>query len=172
MRAMLPIAAAVAFLFIWPSSASAEPCVDPDPDPLRRPIRQNRIPLYVAVENVRSPRGNVVITLYPNDPGRWLVKEGSLYIYTVPASVPTTETCIVVPGLNVYAIVAYHDRNGNGRLGQLVGRVPTEPVGGSRNPCTGLREPRLEEVRMRVDRAGIRTSIWLRHPYLFRCRPA
>ena len=156
-------AAAALLGFLSAGSAWAE-CRDPDPDRLRDPIVENRTPFHLTVENVRSRTGNIVITLYANDPARWLIEEGSLYIYTVPALAPTTEACIILPGPAVYAFTAYHDSNRNRNLDQIAGKLPTEGVGGSRNPCTGLRRPRLDEVRMRVTRADMETSIRLHYP--------
>lgn len=162
-------AAATLLGILSADSAWAQPCRDPDPDPLRTPIRDNRTPFNLTVEKVRSASGNIVITLYGDDPKRWLVDEGSLYIYTVPASAPKTTICIVVPGLRKYAIAVYHDRNRNGRIdrkdsGMFKG-VPTEDAGLSNNPSTlGMIWPKLPPALINVNRPGMATKIKLRSP--------
>lgn len=164
--------AAAALLGISSAGSAAE-CRYPDPDPQRAPIRENGIPFHVTVENVRSAEGNIVITLYGNNPRRWLEREGSLHIYTVRALAPTTGTCIVLPGLNQYAIGVYHDRNGNGHidrrdlkvLGRTIARdVPTEDGGLSNNPWIALIWPSLRSSLMDVNQPGMRTTIRLRRP--------
>jgi len=146
-------------------SAWAQSCRDPDPDPLRAPIRENQTPFHLTVENVRSNDGNIVITLYGNDPDRWLRPEGSLHIYTVPARASATRTCIVLPGLNQYAIAVYHDKNGNGRIDRNFIGVPTEDGGLSNNPSL-LRMvwPSLPPSLITVNGANMARTIRLRQP--------
>jgi uncharacterized protein (DUF2141 family) len=161
------LAAAAALLGTLPAEgASAQSCREPDADPLRTPVGENRTSFDLTVENVRSSSGNIVVTVYGDDPKRWLEHEGSLYIYTVPASASTVRTCLVLPGFRKYAIAVYHDRNGNGRIdrSKLLG-LPTEDAGLSNNPSlVQMVWPQLGPSLIDVKRAGMSTTIRLRRP--------
>lgn len=161
------VSTAAALLGMALADMASAQCLDPDPDPLRTPIRDNRTPFNLTVENVTSAKGKIVVTLYGNDPERWLKPEGSLYIYTVPARAPVTRICLVLPGPNRYAVAVYHDRNGNGRIDRNFLGVPTEGGGLSGNPSlVGLVWPKLSPSLISVDRAGTARTIKLRAPPL------
>lgn len=162
------LTAAAGLLGLVPlAGAGAQPCRDPDPQPRRSPIRENRTPFNLSVEQVRSSKGHIVVTLYGSDPKRWLKPDGSLYIYTVPARAPTTRTCIVLPGAGRYAIAVYHDRNGNGRIDRNFLGLPTEDGGLSNNPpVTRMVWPKLLPSLTDVPRAGMATTVRLRRPGL------
>ena len=158
-------AAAAILAILSVEGASAQPCKDPDPDPLRNPIRDNRVPFNLTVDKVGSATGNIVITVYGDDPAKWLATEGSLHIYTVPASAPRTHVCLVLPGRRKYAIAVYHDRNRNGRIDRNGLGIPSEDGGLSNNPSfIGLVWPQLQPALIDVNRAGMETTIKLRRP--------
>jgi uncharacterized protein (DUF2141 family) len=119
--------------------------------------------LMVRVENVRSSAGLMAVTLYGNNPSKFLAKRGSLYVGRSPAHQGVTETCIFVPQPGIYAIAVYHDLDGNRKLNRNLIGFPTEPVGFSNNPNTFLGIPSFNAVRFAVRQSGQRITVRLRN---------
>src|SRR5687767_13817091 len=66
---------------------------------------------YVDVENVRSSRGLIALTLYPDESRRFLARRGSLYVGRVPARAGTTRICIHLPSTGTWVFGVYHDED-------------------------------------------------------------
>jgi uncharacterized protein (DUF2141 family) len=120
--------------------------------------------LNVAVEGVRNGNGLVAVTLYADDPRKFLAKKGSIDVMRFNASAGTTRTCIFVPRPGTYAIAVYHDENGSRKLNRNGLGLPTEGFGFSNNPSTLAGLPAFRAVRLSVPRAGLTTRIRLRYP--------
>jgi uncharacterized protein (DUF2141 family) len=120
--------------------------------------------LYVRVENVRSSAGLMAVTLYANNPKKFLARRGSLYVGRSPAHQGVTETCIFVPQPGIYGIAVYHDADGNRKLNRNLIGFPTEAVGFSNNPNTFLGIPSFNAVRFAVRQSGQKISVRLRNP--------
>jgi len=109
--------------------------------------------LQVRVAGLKNAKGNITITVYPDDASRFLAKGGKLARQRVPAVQPETTACFSLPTAGGYAIAVYHDANDDHDFNRnFVGR-PTEGFGFSRNPKTVLGLPRFSEVRF-VAQAG------------------
>ena len=73
---------------------------------------------------------------------------------------PTAKTSVAAgPGVEVvfdaiapgdYAVSAFHDENGNGRIDTNFIGIPRESLGVSNNPKLGMGAPRFEVARVRV----------------------
>lgn len=120
--------------------------------------------LNVVAENVRNSNGVIAITLYADNPSKFLVKRGSLYVGRVDATTGTTRGCIFVPKPGVYAVAIYHDENGNGKFDRSSIGFPEEGFGFSNNPATLAGLPSFRSVRLNVPRAGLTTRISMRYP--------
>lgn len=103
--------------------------------------------LEVTVRNLKSDRGNVVFTLYPDDRKRWLAHHGQLFKFTVPATSPVTRACIALPAAASYALAVYHDENGNRHFDRNWIGMPAEGYGVSRNPTSLIGLPALKDSR-------------------------
>jgi uncharacterized protein (DUF2141 family) len=119
------------------------------------------IHLNVNVERVRSARGLIAVTLYPDEARKFLAKGGALYVVRVPARVPATRVCVNVPGPGVYALGVYHDANSNRRFDRTGLGLPAENFGFSNNPKPFFGIPHFSGVRVRVTRSGTWTTIRL-----------
>lgn len=75
-----------------------------------------------------SGGGKVVVALF-SDEGRWRARDGALRSIEAPVAGGAAEAVFegLPPGR--YAVMAYHDRNGDGRLNTLPVGLPTEPYG-------------------------------------------
>ena len=120
--------------------------------------------LFVRVQGVRSSEGLIAVTLYPDDPDRFLAHHGSLYVGRSPAHAGVTRACIYVPRPGIYAIAVYHDANANRKLDRKLIGFPAEAGGFSNNPATFLGLPSFHSVRFRVRESGDEITIRLRYP--------
>ena len=118
----------------------------------------------VVVEHVRSSAGQIAITLYADDPSRFLVRHGSMYVGRTPAVAGTTDSCIYVPKPGVYVLAVYHDINGNGKFDRNIIGLPAEAYGFSNNPGTLFGLPSFDSVRIEVARSGTVAHIHLKYP--------
>ena len=119
--------------------------------------------LFVRVENVRSSRGLIAVTLYADKRSKFLAKRGSLYVGRVPARQGTTDACIHVPRPGTYAIAVYHDADADRSFDRTAVGLPDEGFGFSGNPPTFLGMPNFNRVRIAVARSGLRTTIRLKY---------
>jgi uncharacterized protein (DUF2141 family) len=108
--------------------------------------------INITVDRVRNNKGLITATLYPNEPKRFLVKNGSLYVASAPAVATQTRFCLFVPRPGTYAVAIYHDEDSSGTInrGGLFG-IPSEAVGFSNNPTIFLGPPSLRSTLVKVD---------------------
>ena len=123
----------------------------------------NASELRITVEGIRSPHGTILIGLYDslesftraielsdkdgflNDPNRFAAVALKANAAMKSAVVLTN----LDPGQ--YAIILFHDENGNGKLDKNALGVPTEPYGFSNNVQGFLGPPAFEKTAMRLD---------------------
>ncbi len=121
--------------------------------------------INVIIDGLRNAKGQMAVTLYPDDSRRFLAHHGSLYVGRVRSTAPTTRMCLYVPKPGIYVIAVYHDENGDGKIdrGGLLG-IPTEGFGFSNNPPTLVSLPSYRSVRLNIPRTGLSTRITLTYP--------
>ena len=120
--------------------------------------------ISVAVDGIRSGSGLVAITLYADNPRKFLVRNGSLYVGRVPAHAGTTTGCIYVPAPGVYAIAIYHDEDGDQVFNRTGIGLPAEGYGFTNNPSTLAGLPKFQSVRLAIPRSGLLTRVHLKYP--------
>jgi len=120
--------------------------------------------LNVSAQGLRSGNGLLAITLYADNPRKFLVSRGSLYVGRVNANAGTTTGCIFVPAPGVYAIALYHDENANQKFDRTGIGLPAEGYGFSNNPPTLVGLPSFRSVRLSVPRSGLTTRIQMKYP--------
>ena len=119
--------------------------------------------LRITVEGIRSPQGTILIGLYDslesftraielsdkdgflNDPNRFAA--------VALRANAAMKSAVVLTNLDPgrYAIILFHDENGNGKLDKNALGVPTEPYGFSNNVRGFLGPPAFEEAIMEVN---------------------
>ncbi len=142
--------------------AAPAPALAAPPDDCTGPPSDVR--LFVTVNNVRSAKGLIAVTLYADDRHKFLAHHGSLYVGRVPAVAPTTRMCIHVPAPGIYGLAVYHDEDGNRKFKRSILGLPAEGYAFSNNASTFLGLPSFSSVRLSVQRSGIETSVRLKYP--------
>jgi uncharacterized protein (DUF2141 family) len=135
------------------AAAAQTPCTGP-PSPFR---------LFVNVDNVRDGRGLIAVTLYTDDRRKFLARRGSLYVGRVAARPGRTPICIRVPKPGIYALAVYHDADSDRRFDRTGLGLPAEGFGFSNNPPTYFGLPNFANVRIRVAKTGLSTTIRLHY---------
>ncbi len=115
--------------------------------------------LTLIVDDVTSAKGEMTGTLYPDDKSKFLVANGSLKVWRVPATAPSTSLCIWLPAPGTYAVAIYQDINSNGKFD--VGTFgPKEPYGFSNNPRILFSKPSYDKVKFQA--TGAETTLHIR----------
>lgn len=120
--------------------------------------------LIVTANGLRNSDGLLAITLYEDNPRKFLARNGSLYVGRVQAVAGTTRACIFIPRPGVYALALYHDENANQKIDRSGIGLPTEGYGFSNNPPTLVGLPSFRSVRLSVPRTGLATTIEMKYP--------
>ena len=115
--------------------------------------------IRVNVHNV-SHGGILKLELFGEN--NFLKKEGKLRRIRVPAQNGPQRVCINLPFPGEFAIVGYHDKNGDRRLKKAWNFKPKEPYGLSNNPdIKSLRLPKFSETGFTVPMEGVEIDIHL-----------
>jgi uncharacterized protein (DUF2141 family) len=109
--------------------------------------RQGPDTLSIQVTSINAPTGEIVVTLYPSDPRRFLAPRGKLLRQRVKATAPVTRTCFYLPGPGTYAVAVYHDADGNHDFNRSALGMPTEGFGFSNDAATRFGVPSFDAVR-------------------------
>ncbi|MGE3691701.1 MAG: DUF2141 domain-containing protein [Novosphingobium sp.] len=120
--------------------------------------------LFVTAHGLRNGTGQLAITLYEDNPRKFLARHGSLYVGRVQAVAGTTRACIFVPRNGVYALALYHDQNANQKFDRSGIGLPAEGYGFSNNPSTLAGLPSFRSVRLNVPRSGLATTVQMKYP--------
>jgi len=121
----------------------------------------NSTKLSIQVTGVRSTKGEVALTLYPDDRRRFLAKGGKFARVRTKALL-TTQACFwLAPGS--YALAAYHDANGDRDFNRTLVGLPAEGFGFSNNPETKVGLPPLSAVRFSVGPTERTLSVQMRY---------
>lgn len=152
-----PLAAALLSLcLLAPGRAAAE-------EPIACSGAPDEVRLQLRFSGLHAARGNVTITVYPDDAARFLAKRGKLLRVRVPATAPVTAACLVLPAAGHYAITAYHDENGDHRFNRTLIGLPDEGYGFSNNPKTLTGLPSFESVRFAAQAGDNAIEIRIRY---------
>lgn len=117
--------------------------------------------LDVTLKAVRDARGTVRVGLY-RDPATFRKEDKALAVQQVPAAAGEVTVSFrdLTPGR--YAIMAYHDENGDGTLNRRFGMFPTEGYGLSNNPKVSG-PPAFDDSAFEVAAPETKLSIDLRY---------
>src|SRR5882757_8913603 len=109
----------------------------------------NSATLTVRILSARNVNGVVRIALFQSTDG--FPGDASKALRTQPAKIdPQTLTAqTVFSGIpqGTYAVMVFHDENGNGKLDKNMVGIPKEGYGASNNPAKRMRAPNFDEAK-------------------------
>lgn len=117
--------------------------------------------LNVLIAGVRPPKGEVAITVYPDDRRRFLAKGGKLARQRVRAAT-SVRTCFWLPP-GGYAVAVYHDQDGDRDFDRTLVGLPAEGFGFSNDPDTKTGLPSLAAVRFRLGAGERQIAIQMKY---------
>ena len=118
--------------------------------------------IRITVHNV-TREGILKLELFGEK--NFMKSKGKLRRIRVPAEADTQKVCINLPSTGQYAVVGYHDVNGDRKLKKAWNFKPLEPYGLSNNPVIkSLRLPRFSETGFDVPLNGVDIDINLVGP--------
>ena len=109
--------------------------------------------LTVKIDGLRDSKGVVRLCLTSRADAFPQCKAGAALTATVKARQGTVEHRFLGVRPGAYAIAAFHDANGNGKLDKMMG-MPREGFAFSRNPPMRPRAPTFKEAHFTLDREG------------------
>ena len=115
--------------------------------------------LTVAVQEVRGGEGQVKLMLFEREEG-FRKEDKARQVLALPAAADSVSGVFhdLPPGR--YAVIAYHDENGNGKLDLRFGMFPKEGYGLSNNPKLSG-PPKFKDAAFDLTQAGSRIAIQL-----------
>lgn len=119
--------------------------------------------LVVQVAGVRAARGEVAVTLYPDEPRRFLAPKGKLLRERTPAKVQAITACFFLPRPGHYAVAVYHDENGDRDFNRTLVGLPAEGFGFSNDPSTTTGLPAFKAVRFQAGSGETQIRLKLRY---------
>ncbi|MDE1147194.1 MAG: DUF2141 domain-containing protein [Azospirillaceae bacterium] len=145
-----------------PTVALAEKAVAM-PGPACDAANPDQVRLKISVSGMRSDKGNVTITVYPDDSAHFLDGAYKVARQIIPVALPVTETCIALPLADHYAVALFHDENSNGHFDTTMLGIPSEGYGFSNNPTLYLGPPGLDKVRIPVQAGDNPVSVQMKY---------
>lgn len=118
--------------------------------------------LVVAATEVRDARGEVAVTVYPDDRRRFLASGGKLARVRAKASAPATRACFWLrPGH--YAVATYHDANADHDFNRTL-IAPKEGYGFSNDAPATFALPSFKAARFALGPGGGEIRVRTRYP--------
>ena len=118
--------------------------------------------IRVTVNNVGSG-GILSVGLY-NNPNHFLKKKGRKRRIRVPATEGQHTICFNHDEPGIYAVAAYHDKDGNRKINRQWNLMPAEPFGLSNNPEQHFGFPEFRDSAFLADERGADIVINLQEP--------
>ncbi|NNE92804.1 MAG: DUF2141 domain-containing protein [Verrucomicrobiales bacterium] len=117
--------------------------------------------LTVTVENITTSKGTILVGVFDNAKD---FRKNALPESTKEAVTKTGSIVSVIEGLEpgTYAVVVFHDLNGNGKVDTGAFGVPTEPVAFSNDPVIKLGPPRFKACTFDLPENGLGLTLKLR----------
>lgn len=120
--------------------------------PLCNATALGQVRLQIAVSGMRTTKGNITITIYPDDPAHFLNGAYKLARQHVAVTLPVTHACFVVAAPGRYAVALFGDENNNGHFDTNFLGIPIEGYGFSNNPKLYFGPPKLKQVLITAHR--------------------
>jgi uncharacterized protein (DUF2141 family) len=124
---------------------------------------ESQTKLTVQVAGVRAAKGEMAITLYPDDAKRFLAPHQKMARVRAVAQAPVTTACFWLPAPGYYALAIYHDENGNRAFDRTIVGLPAEGFAFSNDPPTPTALPPFKAVRFKAGDGETKIKVKLRY---------
>jgi len=111
-------------------------------------VQAEEFSLAIHVAGVKNNQGAIFVELY-NDPKTFRKSSQALAVQTIPAQAGIVTVDFKGLNLGHYAVLAYHDEDGNGQLNKRFGMIPTEGYALSNDPSV-IGPPSFEDSDFEV----------------------
>jgi uncharacterized protein (DUF2141 family) len=119
--------------------------------------------ITVLVSGMDADRGEIAVTLYPDDARRFLAPRGKLLRQRLSTRLPVTTACFLVADPGIYAIAVYHDANRDQDFNRSRLGMPTEGFGFSNDAPTRFGLPAFDAVRFKANPGETRVGVKMRY---------
>jgi uncharacterized protein (DUF2141 family) len=119
--------------------------------------------ITVLISGMEAERGEIAVTLYPDDARRFLAPRGKLLRQRLPTHLPVTTACFLVANPGVYAVAVYHDANRDQDFNRSRIGMPTEGFGFSNDAPTRFGLPSFDAVRFKANSGETRVAVKMRY---------
>ena len=116
--------------------------------------------LTVILGGMQSDEGVLTYAMW-SGPANWL-EQGAVREGSVPIEAGTSTLVMRDLPHGEYAISAYHDQNGNGRLDTGLFRIPKEPIGTSNDAKVRFGPPSYDDARFVLNQPELTITIQVR----------
>ncbi len=117
--------------------------------------------IMVTVTGIRYAGGNVTLTLYGDDPARFLAHRGAIDLIRVPVTSNIAHGCFAVSSPGTYAVAVYDDPHNHYHFDRTMLGLPGADYGFSNNPRIFLAPPGFRTTAFVVPPGGTDISIRL-----------
>lgn len=124
-------------------------------------VRADESRLQVTLQGVRDGQGQLRVSLY-RDADSFRKEDRAFRVLSVPAAPGDARLAFDALPPGRYALMAYHDANGDAKLNLRLGMFPTEGYGLSNNP-TVTGPPAFEDSAFSVGAEASSLSIAIRY---------
>ena len=118
--------------------------------------------LVVQVTGAQPVKGEVAVTIYPDNSRKFLTSKGKMGRQRVRAAEPST-ACFWLPAPGHYAVAVYHDANADRDFNRNLIGLPTEGFGFSNDAPTAVGLPSFSAVRFKADAGETTIKVKLRY---------
>ncbi len=127
------------------------------------PNDSSQVRLQIDVSGMRTTKGVIAITIYPDDSAHFLDGAYKLARQHMPVTRPVTHACFAFTEPGNYAVALFGDENENGHFDTNFLGIPTEGYGFSNNPKLLLGPPKLNQVRFSAHRGDNAIAVQMKY---------
>ncbi len=120
--------------------------------------------LDVTFTGLHNAKGQITIVIYGDRPEDFLVKGKRLVKQRIPAQTGSVSVCLALPAPGHYALAAYHDEDGDGKLNRSFIGVPTEGYGFSNDAPAVMGLPAFSDVLFNAGPGDTAIKVAIRYP--------
>lgn len=117
--------------------------------------------LKIVVKGIKDNQGHIIISLFNSAAGFPGNNQAAYRTASLTISGNKVEYTFKNVPLGIYAVAAYHDRNGNNKLDKSFFGIPAEGVGASNNAKGHMGPPKFENAKFNFPYSGFEETITL-----------